>query len=176
MKTVFYRFWLPLLLLFSACTRDTREKLFELRFNNLQFTIPAGLNTFQSYYFPFSPLSTNIQNQLKAFQLTAGDIGGIYPAYATLRALDNNIDLDFIDEVSIRICGINESSCRLEVFYLQPVPFNAGREIRLLPSLANGQSILLDENFKLEVVLLRLRNISPLTIDCQFEFGFEVTR
>ncbi|MDP4711071.1 MAG: hypothetical protein NWR67_09280 [Saprospiraceae bacterium] len=165
-----------LMLVLSTCAKDSREKLFELRFNNLQFTIPAGLNTFQSYYFPFSPLATNIQPQLDAFNLTAADIGGIYPAYARITALDNNIDLNFIDEVSIRICGINEANCRLEVFYLEPVPFNAGRELRLQPGLADGQSILLDENFKIEVVLRRLRNISPLSIDCSFEFGFEVSR
>lgn len=162
------------LLLMAACTKDNLNKLFEIQFNNLQFTIPAGLNTFQSYYFPISPLATNIKNQLAAYNLTSGDVAGIYPSYARITALDNNIELDFIDEVSIRICGVSESSCRLEVFYLQPVPFNAGRELRLQPSLANGMSVLLDDRFKVEVVLRRLRGISPLTIDCRFEFGFEV--
>ena len=165
-----------LIFLISACTKDNREKLFEMQFNNLQFTIPAGLNTFQSYYFPFSPISTNIKNQFSAYNVTAGEVGGILPSWARITALDNNVDLNFIDEVSIRICGVNEGNCRLEMFYIQPVPFNNGRELRLQPSLADGKSILLDDQFKVEVVLLRLRNISPLTIDCRFEFGFEVVR
>lgn len=158
------------------CRKAEGEFLFEMSFPNQDIFIPAGLNTIESYFFPINQIETNIDFFLNNNNVAIEEITAINPRFARITALNGNIDFDFVEEISIRICDTDEPNCALEIFYLNNIPFGTTDQIDLLPSLANTKRFLEKEDFKIEVVLLRLRDISPFTIDARVDFSFEARK
>lgn len=164
-----------LLSLLVSCRNDTGVRLFTMNFIT-EFSFNGVLNTIESHYFPVGPLNSNISRLMNENDVSDEDITRIEPNFAVLKSLDG-YDLDFIEEISVRICPVSGGTCQLEVFYLDDIPFRTRDEIDLLPSLSNVKSFFINQNqFRLELVFLRLRNFSPANMQLRFDFGFDARK
>lgn len=164
-----------LLLLSIACRKDRAEQIFEMTYPNFEFQFPAGLSQFQARVFAFPVVATDINNYLQQFSTDTSAIAAVRPLYATIRN-DNNLDFDFLEEVSVRICTPGtECSPFDEAFYLDNLRNRSLSRLQLLPTLRNMKPILSEQSFRLEIVFF-LSEISPFSLDCRLEMGFEAVR
>lgn len=165
-----------MLILLVACSKDDRERLFEMTFPAIDFEIPAGLSASLPRVFERDDQPTNINFFLAENNLTEAQIGGILPAFARITALDNQ-DYEFVQEVSVRICDAGSLQCTMadEVFYIDNLQGRAGDVIDLLPSLRNAKRHLIKENFKLEVVFF-LRYTSPYSVRSRLDMRFDAVK
>ncbi len=172
---IIYLFLITTVLL--QCRSDSGERLFDLNFPNNRFVIPAGLNTIQSHFFTLDPVPNNLENLLISNAINDSEISRVEPFAATLTSL-NGFELDFIEEISVRICDPDDlSNCEREVFFLDNIRFNTGTVIELLPTLIDAKDFFIDsDRIVLRVVLLRLRDIPFTNYDCRFDFSFDVRK
>ena len=174
MRKLFWLFFI-LLLLNTACRKERRERIFEMTYPNFEYQLPAGLSQFQSRVFAFPIVKTDINNYLQQFGTDPSAIAAINPYYATITN-NNNLDFDFLNEVSVRACPVGtECSTFDEVFYLDNLRNRSLSRLRLLPTLRNVKPLFSGDNFRLEIVFF-LSEISPFTMDCRLEMGFEAVR
>jgi hypothetical protein len=68
-----------------------------------------------------------------------------------------------------------ECSAFDEVFYLDDLRNRRLSRLNLLPTLRNVKTLMSGRNFRLEIVFF-LSEISPFTMDCRLEMGFEAVR
>src|SRR5688572_9341280 len=96
--------WLSLLLVVTAvsCNNDKRTELFELNYH-VDFDIPPGLNTFDTHFFVISPFDSQYDENLAAAGLTADDVISIEAKDAFLSSTFGDINLKFIERISIYI-------------------------------------------------------------------------
>ena len=168
------------LILTSSCKGDQRVVLFDMIYPNIVFDIPAGLNASAiPQVLDLDNFQSNIDAYLQENNLSIEEIDAIRPSSATLTAINNEADYDFLGGISIRICPRNTESCREaeEVFYLEGRDLyqRAGSRVELLPTLINAKRQLQEQRFKLEVWLF-LNEISPTRISSRLNLRFEAVR
>ncbi|MCB0634239.1 MAG: hypothetical protein R2824_25755 [Saprospiraceae bacterium] len=163
------------LILSVACRKDRRERIFEMTYPNFEFQFPAGLSQFQARVFAFSSVTTDIDNYLQQFSTDTSAIAAISPLYANIYN-DNNLDFDYLEEVSVRVCPVGQECTAFdEAFYLDNLRNRSLSRLQLLPTLRNLKPVLTGKNYRLEIVFF-LSEISPFTLDCRLEMGFEAVR
>lgn len=168
-------FCLICLLLTAACRKERRERLFEMTYPNIEFQLPAGLSQFQARVFSFPSVPTDISTYLQQFSTDTSAIFAINPFYARI-INDNNVDFDFLQEVSVRACPVGtECSAFDEVFYLDDLRNRRLQRLDLLPTLRNVKGLFSGPAYRLDVVFF-LSEISPFSLDCRLEMGFEAVR
>lgn len=165
-----------------ACNGDDLEFAFRMEYPNRVFEIPAGLNPFESHYFIQSDIATNKDFFFDNF--TDEDITEISPFFARLTSLEGiSINYGFLEEVSVRICTeevYNQSEviekCTREIFYREDIPLNSRNELDLIPNGLNVKELLTRDNFGVVVVLRRLRDFPPTSINTRLEMSFQARR
>ena len=173
--------FLSIFLLF-ACNSDDLELAFRMEYPNRLFEIRAGLNPFESHYFIQTDIATN-----KDFffgDYTTADITEISPLFARITSMEGtSINYGFIEEVSVRICSEqiytqNDAieKCTREIFYRDDIPINTGSEFELIPNGLNVKSLLTQADFGIVVVLRRLRDFPPTSINTRLDMGFQARR
>lgn len=177
-----YSYVLFLLLagLLAACRGDNRDVLFDIVYPNITFTIPAGLSGGAvPQVLEFDNFDSQIDDYLKEYGQNIETIDAIRPAQATMTAINNDADYDFLGGISIRVCPRNTESCREaeEVFYLegQDLYRRAGSTVDLLPTLINAKRQLQEERVKLEIWLF-LNEVSPTSIRTRLDLQFQAVR
>lgn len=166
-----------LLGLMLACQADRRERIFTMTFPNLTFTIPAGLSGILPRVFELDQLPTNIDFYLQGAGTDTTAVAGILPTAATITALDNNTDYNFIQEVSVRVCKAGSASCTPadEVFYAVDIFRRSGNRIRLIPTEGNARRTLAKDRYKLEI-LFYLGAASTFNVNSRLEMQFDAVR
>lgn len=156
-------------LLFSACGDDNGDARFVIR-GEAFIDIPANLGVIETHSFFIRKQPSFFNDLVQQNGLTAEDITAVLPAIATLRSRNTSVSLDFINEVSVRAVSRTNPSNNLEMFYLEFVELNEDQEIRFLPSIANLKSIIIEEEYDIEV-RLTLRRFAPTNflLDLAFE-------
>lgn len=165
-------YWLCIVmicLLMASCKQDNRVELFEMNYF-MDFTIDPGLNSIETFFYETNnpPLSTLFQEKLDAADLEAADVIAIEPKFATLSAIFGDIDLDFIEEVSVHVLDPFDQNAPREVFYLEFVPFNTGTVIRPFPGLQNVKNVMQEKTFIIQL-RLKYRTITPREVDMRLE-------
>lgn len=165
-----------LAILLVACTKDNRERLFEMAYPGIDFEIPAGLSNSLPRVFERDNQPTNIQEFVRQTGIDTAVISGIIPQTARITSLDN-LDYDFVEEVSVRVCPAGSAQCTMaeEVFYIDNLQGRAGRTIELLPSLGNAKRVLTKKSYRLEVVFF-FRYTTPYTMRSRLDMTFEAVR
>ncbi len=177
------KYFLPLLaLILWQCNGDSINVAFDMQYPNLQFTVPAGLNTIDAHFFIIRDIPTN----KAAFfgNIDEVDIVEISPSAAIVRGVQGNLaDYSFVDEIVVRICDDNDISqenifqkCRREIFFREAIPFNTGNRVELIPNAINLKAELIKDNFTVAVVFNRLRDFSPLEMPTRLELIFQAKR
>ncbi|HMN88993.1 MAG TPA: hypothetical protein PKD70_00570 [Saprospiraceae bacterium] len=169
---------LLVLLLGTACVRDSRERLFELVYPDVRFEIPAGLVASLPWAFERRSMPTNIGFFLQQNKVDTAVISAISPVSARIISLDGaNFGYEFVEQVSVLICAEGPQPCTLadEVFYIDDLRGRARERIDLLPTLRNARRNLIQERFKVEVIFF-FRTSTPYSVSCRMDMQFEALR
>jgi hypothetical protein len=139
-----------------SCNGEEDKPAFTMAYE-MDFDIPAGLNTFVNHVFPKGPLNTSIQNFSGQFPLA--DIKSIRTIRATVSPVFSNTDFSVIDESIIDIFDPDDSNDLFEAAYTIQVPNRQLSTLELVPSLTNLQEVMIKDKFGLNFEF-RLRTIS----------------
>jgi hypothetical protein len=166
------------LLFFSNCQKDKRIRIFEMRYQNLEFEIPVGYGGgAYAMYFEFPELKTNFQNFLDQNGTDIETIGGIFPLSAKITSFDGN-KYYYIQDVEIRVCSPSETNCTAQVdgvFYEEDLNGSADNDIPLAAGLQNVKELMMGEYFRLEVVMtVNQGQITPYNQLSRLDMSFEV--
>ncbi|HMQ50209.1 MAG TPA: hypothetical protein PKA00_22520 [Saprospiraceae bacterium] len=166
-----------LILLALGCTKDNREKLFDLVYPNFRFNILAGTSTFPPGAYELRGVETDIDFYLSSHSVDSNLIFAMNPTIGTLTA-ENGIDFDFLDAVSVRICEDTEEPCPIsaEVFYREGLfQDRPGTRINLDPGLRNVRADLLRERYRLDIVV-NFVYPPPFTVEARLDLGFQAVK
>lgn len=152
---------------FLSCT-DGLNVLFDFETES-DFTIPAGLNTFETFYFPINRVPTNIENFSVGTDETL--ITSILPSRASITAPFIAFDWSRIQEVAVYAISIRDPQRREEIFYQDQINFNELNELRLFSSTVDVRDILQEEFVNIEVAF-RFRNVTPSEIRGRIRMNF----
>ncbi len=137
-----------------------------------EFFIPAGIGVFDVHHFQIENIPTRYQQYLDQHGKTDQDVTGIIASIGSIGGVFGDADLDFIDQVSVRVYDKSDPTDWIEIAYRQPVPLDPGNSLPLIPSLANAKRFLSDSRFSIDVVLW-LRNTtmqeSQVRLDLQLK-------
>ena len=147
------------MLLQSSCGDDQPVPRFVIQGETF-VDVPGSLNAIETHSLIVREVDPLINSLLDINGMTAEQVSEILPGTALIRARSQNVDLSFINEISIRAISRIDPARSIEMFYMDEVRFNEDFEMPLLPSIADVKSILLEGKFDLEV-RLQLRRFSP---------------
>jgi hypothetical protein len=157
-----------------GCRKDQRVEVFELP-QVIDFTIDPGLNTFDTYFFPFSPIPSSFQSRLEDFNLEANEIISVEPKSGSLSSIFGDENLEFIERISLRLFKVQEPTFNREIFYFDPVPFKKATTLRPFPGLSNVKEIVENTFYGIEL-RLDFRFVPQRSIDMRFEFSLSARR
>ncbi len=166
-------FGLSLVLLLCNCRGDRGDRLFEMNYPPITFTLPAGLVWPQSWVVARSPISSQYQNYLSENSLTTDQVSAVGGAFARLTALDGN-DFRALQSVSVRVCPPGTEPCTEadEVFFLGDLFGRRQQVLNLNPGLRNIKPLIEAGQYKIELILTPAQS-TPAAIECRFEWSFE---
>lgn len=161
---------LPFVFLFSNCKKND-DFLFEMQYLN-DFTISAGLNPFSGIHvFETKSIPSNALNIFTQNGVTDEDLEVINPGVANLSGIFTSPENGYIQEISIKIFSADDPSFEKEIFYREQIPQNASGDLGLIGTLVDTKEFLTKEDFGIRIEM-RLRDISPETIDMRLNFSF----
>jgi len=158
------------LVLITSCEKDELG-LFEMSYME-DFTIQAGLNTFDAWYFELKNIDSNTDNYLSTFGFDRSEITKVDPKSARLVTLFSDVEYRFVQEVSVRLYQDDPGDYQ-EIFYRENVPFNTKGEIGLLPTLVDAKEKLTQEKFNIQI-RMEFRETPPEFVESRIEFDFIV--
>jgi hypothetical protein len=161
---------LPFVFLFSNCKRDDNI-LFEMEYF-YNFTITAGLNPFSgTHIFEISDIPSLSAAFFNQNGTTVEELNSINPGIAVLGGTFNSAENSYIQEVSIKIFSKEDPMIEREVFYRDQISLNSSGDLGLIGTLVDAKGFLEKDDFGIRVEL-RLRDISPETIEMRLDFNF----
>ncbi len=154
-----------------GCDKDNNRPGFDLVYRK-QFEIPAGIGVFDVHHFYLRNLPSRFAESLIAQDKTAAAITGVITAQASLTGVFGDANLNFVEQVSVRIYQESDPTDYVEIAYRLPVPLEPGNRLDLIPSLADSKRFVQNERFSLDVAFwLRrtTRESTPLQLDLQLK-------
>ncbi|MEL6866623.1 MAG: hypothetical protein AAFP19_19510 [Bacteroidota bacterium] len=177
------RIWISLLMCFgllvASCKKDQEPVLFEIPYQ-VDFEIPAGLNTFETHIIEVNNIPSRMEESLNARGLTVEDIQRIDPKSARLSNLLADGTYDFIREASIELfipravpLPNNRDSLITEVFWHPQISTNTGIDLDVPATLSDAKRLLTKERINIRVKLI-LRDFSPTFLSTRMRLEFAV--
>ena len=163
---------LLILLIATSCKKDNRQEFFTIH-EFIDFTIQPGLNTFDTHIYSVSPKYSTFADQLEASGHTVSEVVAVEARRAFLTSVFEDVNLDFIHQVSVHVYDPVNTNDKIEFFYMDPVPFRFKTGIELFPGIANVQEWFERDYFGVEV-RLNFRQNSPSLIQMRLEFDVRV--
>jgi hypothetical protein len=157
------------MLLASGCTKNLPNNVFEIPFDNVRFTIPAGLSPFDAHFFIIRDIKLN-----KSFFYQQGRVSDpskvrILPMSARILQFTSNVDFECIERISVQAFSPSHPTINLELFFRDPVPFRNGSTLNLIPTVSDLQPYTDDDEISLRI-RIQLRYPTPEFIECTMEF------
>ncbi len=156
--------------LFSACGND-ENLLFEMPYQ-VEFEIPAGLNTIDEHVFEVNNIPTNADSIFSFYGYEKDAILRIDPGIANLSAIFSNSNYGFIREAAIEIFN-DDNERGKEVFFRIEIPRNIGSQMSLAATLVDAQEFLKQDKFNIRLIL-DTRELSSEFIQTRIQFNFRV--
>ncbi len=167
------RYYLSLLLFVvlvsPSCDKGNDGRNFEMVYENVLFTMPAGLNPFEIHYFVLRDIPLNKEFYFEQNNVTDQTKWRIKPLAARLISVFGGVDYDFIEEAAVVIFTDDQPNLNLELFFRNPIPLRQGPTLDLVPTLADIQSLLKTDKINLRVKL-RLRAPTPEFVETHLNF------
>lgn len=117
------------------------------------FTIPVGISQFQVHHFEFENFPTKYQTLLDTYKKTDADITSILTGKAAVTGVFGDANLDFIDQISVRVYDSANPNDFLEIAYRYPVPLEPGNSVALIPTLADSKRFFKMTRVSVDVVI-----------------------
>jgi len=156
----------------SLSCSNVEEPLFQMRVD-ADFSIPPGLNSFDTHHFIIRDVPTRFRNFVSDPQ--DASIGAVLPSQATLSALFVGIDWAIIREISIHVVSDTNADESKEVFFHDRVNNSQIKDLELLSSLSEVKDILFQDFVTLEV-RLNFRRVTSAEIESRITMNFNVNR
>lgn len=138
------------------------------------FIIPVGLSEFQVHHFQLQNISTRFQQYLDEHGKTNAEITGVLTSKAAISGLYGDSDLDFIDQVSIRVYDEADPNDYVEIAYRYPVPLDPGNALPLIPSLADSKRFFSMSRLSVDIVIW-LRKPTGFENEVRFDLEMRAT-
>ena len=156
----------------AGCPRSNLgDRLFDINYPVVEFTVPAGLPGFQTYVVARPRMATNFQDQLDASGFTADDVdlvGGIRARVVSL----SGEDFREIERAELRVCSADASDCTFIdlMFSVDDLGGRRQQVINLNPGQRNFRNLFLDnEDVRMELVLTPF-DVTSVNIDARLEW------
>jgi len=169
---VIYRKWFYLLWflpVFMGCSKSLPTNVFEIPFEDIRFTIPAGLSPFDAHFFIIRELKVNKNFFYQQGQVSNPDKVRLIPGSARMIQLVSNVDLECIERISIQAFTPSHPNLNLELFFRDPVPFRNGPGLNMVPTLSELQNYISDDEISLRI-RIQLRYPTPEFMEMQLQF------
>lgn len=163
---------LSAVMLITACRGDRGEALFTLEYAPLTFALEPGLLPRTAWVVEFPSIPSNYDFFLQQSGHADTEVNAVGAGIGRLTSLDN-VDFDFVSEISVRICDVGSPRCAEfdEVYYIDDLYGRRLSSINLQPGLRNLKSTLQKGRFKMELVFV-FGDITPFRVDCRFDYSF----
>jgi hypothetical protein len=156
----------------TSCKKDNRREFFTIH-EFVDFTVQPGLNTFDTHIYTISPKYSTFADQLEASGHTVDEVVAVEARRAYLTSVFEDVNLDFIHQVSVLVFDSLHPNDKLEFLYMDPVPIRFKTGIDLFPGIANVQEWFERDYYGIEV-RLNFRQNSPSLIQMRLEFDVRV--
>lgn len=175
-KSILLNSLVAVMLLFIAgsCNKDEETGPgFDMIFQET-FYIPPGISPFESHHFFRENIQSRFQQYLQQNGKTEEDIKTIQLEQGTLSGQFGDAQLEFIQELSVRLYDGIDVTDYIEVGYRLPVPYDAGNSIGIIPTLANAKRFLSGNRYGIDVVV-RIREIPQIESEVRLDLKFKAT-
>ncbi len=157
-----------MVLCLSGC-RKNQDVLFEIPLQ-LDFQISPGLSPFEKHFYLVSSVPTNLTELKEQFGVTQDQDLILRPGSAVLSSFLQNVDFNFVEEVTISVYDEDKDDA-LDLFFNNQIPFSAGKNVLINP---------IDQDVRAEIdkdqlnfkVGMRFRSITPISIECNVDIVF----
>lgn len=166
--------FLTAILLISAC-KSENEVPDRIMPYVLDFEVPSGLNTFETHFFVFDNVRTQIDDFFPEDDLPLEEVSLIRPRRAELQLRDPNITFNDIRSVEIHIQSKEEDAREFEVFYTLNLRQRDRQTIELLPTLSNVKEIFVSDRMEVQV-RVNLYRVTTRSIPVLLEMELEALR
>ncbi len=171
MNRIILFFILPLFLTIQGCNRSSSEAA------RIQFLVPldinAGLGTIETHVFRVFDVQTFFEANTSNAGISPEDITQIQSSFGSFKGKFTDVDLNFIDGITVHILLDAVSGQRKELFYLDVVPLGSKEEIKMLASTSELKEVMNQEFIDLEFSI-RLRQFSSNSFVGEFDLSFGV--
>ena len=139
----------------------------------VDFNILPGLNTFDTHITDIFPIESLLNARLAETETTLAEVNTIEPKRAILSSVFGDINLEFIDQVSVLIYDPYNPSDRVEFAYKdrEQIPYSKKYSIELFPGIADVKHWMELDNFGIEV-RLNYRQVTPSLTQMRLDFDF----
>jgi hypothetical protein len=174
MRIRFTHSWslLVAIIILVSCNKDNREELFVIN-HHVDFTIQPGLNTLDTHIYAVFPIESLLDERLDDAGRTIDEVVAIESKEAILSSVFQDVNLDFIDKVSVYIFDPFNPSDKIEFFYLDPIPYKNKTTIQLFPGIADIKEWYEKEFFGVEI-RLNYRQVTPSLTNMRLQFDLRV--
>lgn len=158
-----------------GCNKEDDTILFEIPFPNLDFTIQAGLNPVETWYFNIDNVPTSALALFAANNIDTAGVRSLVPNTGRMLARFNDAEYDFVYEIAVYLCeeGNQSPKCGKEIFYRFPLPNNPGTFVDLIPNPVEVKSLILKDKVNVQV-MMRFISPPPQFIETRLDLDFAV--
>lgn len=140
------------LLLSASCKKDDTGPAFDMRYQH-DFTIPAGIGPLVAHHFYIKDIPTRYQQLLTQNGRQDADVVKIIPSAGSLDGIFGDADFSIVEKASLRVYEGSDPTDYVEVGYREPVPFNVGNSLGLIPTLSDAQRVMKGSRFSIDLVI-----------------------
>lgn len=151
-----------------SCTKSTDPILFKIDYDQI-ISIPAGLNTLETYSFLLKDIPTNYNNLLTTFNIKDSTVTNIKPGSIRLQDELGILDFSRVEKVSLLASQpgfVNEK----EIGYLETIPITSANTLQIFPTLVNVKDIFSKNTFDLRLKI-KLRNFLNASTNIRLRFN-----
>lgn len=156
---------------FYACEKESVIR-YEVALD-AEFDIPIGLNTIETHYFIVKNVPTFYKQSANNRNVDTSGIINVLASRGLIRAKFLDRDWDFVERVSVYGVSKIDPTFKREMYYIDFVPLNTGKELRMLSSTTELKKLLSEELIDLEV-RLNFRSFNTAPLRARIEFGYAV--
>lgn len=158
-------------LLFLSCNKDG-DLVYDFRLQTL-IDVPTGLNTLETHYFIIRDVPTFFNANLESRGINKESIIRVNASRGTFSSRFNKYNLAFIRLATVSAISRKPGGKKVEMFYMEDVPFNEDEELQMLTSLGDLKELFEEESVDLEVRLI-FRATPPPGLTLQLDYGYLV--
>lgn len=159
-------------IIFGACSKD--EKQFVEVKLDFELNLPAGLNSLETHYFVYDNVPNFYTQSLLSNGISKERVDKVTGYRARLSSSSGTANFELFRRISIFAVERNNPSNRLEMFYLDDIPFGISTEIDLLTSISNLKSIMESDDLYTLEFQIEFKTFVPFDQRIKFDYSYVI--